>query len=195
MALNAKQQAFIDEYLKCWNASEAARRAGYSEKTAYSQGGRLLKHVEVATAIQERIDERSMSADEVLIRLAEQARGIDSQYFRIGTVFIPDGEDGEAQQVAGVDFKSLIEDGKGHLIKSLGYSKDGDLTKVEFYDAQSALVHIGRHHKLFTDKLDVEAHIECELTGDEIREGKARAAGVEETILDDDDDDTDNAES
>ena len=48
MALTAKQQAFVEAY--CGNATEAALKAGYSPKTAYSQGQRLLKNDEVKAA-------------------------------------------------------------------------------------------------------------------------------------------------
>ncbi len=50
--LNPKQQKFVQEYLKDLNATQAAIRAGYSKKTAYSIGQRLLKHVEVKAAVQ-----------------------------------------------------------------------------------------------------------------------------------------------
>lgn len=49
--LNEKQKRFVAEYLIDLNATQAAIRAGYSEETAYSQGQRLLKHVEVAQEI------------------------------------------------------------------------------------------------------------------------------------------------
>jgi phage terminase small subunit len=42
-----RQRRFIREYLKSYNATQAAKMAGYSEKTAYSQGVRLLKNVEI----------------------------------------------------------------------------------------------------------------------------------------------------
>jgi len=51
--VNAKQAAFVREYLIDRNATQAAIRAGYSEKTAYSHGQRLLKHVEVSAAIED----------------------------------------------------------------------------------------------------------------------------------------------
>lgn len=51
MPLNAKRAAFVREYLLNSNATQAAIRAGYSPKTSYSIGGRLLKDVEVAAAI------------------------------------------------------------------------------------------------------------------------------------------------
>lgn len=54
MSLNPKQARFVTEYMLDLNATQAAIRAGYSPATAYSQGGRLLKHVEVCAAIAER---------------------------------------------------------------------------------------------------------------------------------------------
>ena len=50
--LTSKRVRFIEEYLIDSNATQAAVRAGYSPKTAYSQGQRLLKNVEVAAAIE-----------------------------------------------------------------------------------------------------------------------------------------------
>ena len=53
MALNERQSRFVNEYLVDLNATQAAIRSGYSKKTAYSIGERLLRHVEVRAAIQE----------------------------------------------------------------------------------------------------------------------------------------------
>jgi len=52
VGLTHKQRAFVAAY--AGNATEAAIKAGYSAKTAYSMGQRLLKNVEVAQAINER---------------------------------------------------------------------------------------------------------------------------------------------
>ena len=57
--MTAKQDRFVEEYLCDLNATQAAIRAGYSKKTAYSQGQRLLKKVEMAEAIAEGQAERS----------------------------------------------------------------------------------------------------------------------------------------
>ena len=54
--LNAKRQAFVDAWEG--NATAAALAAGYSPKTAYSQGQRLLKNVEVQDAIKARETQR-----------------------------------------------------------------------------------------------------------------------------------------
>ena len=77
--LTAKQQRFCDEYLIDLNATQAAIRSGYSKKTAYSQGQRLLKHVEVKAYIDARMEEKEKELiadqDEVLKYLTKVLRG------------------------------------------------------------------------------------------------------------------------
>lgn len=77
MALTAKQQRFVAEYLIDLNATQAAIRAGYSEKTAAEQASRLLTNVKVGEAIQAAMKARSerteINADWVLKRLARDA--------------------------------------------------------------------------------------------------------------------------
>ena len=51
-SLTAKQQRFAEEYLIDLNATQAAIRAGYSERTARSQGQRLLTYVDIAAVIE-----------------------------------------------------------------------------------------------------------------------------------------------
>lgn len=64
------QKAFADYYIETANATESAKRAGYSEKTAYSQGQRLLKNVELSAYIRERMagqgEKRVADANEVI---------------------------------------------------------------------------------------------------------------------------------
>ncbi|QLB59848.1 terminase small subunit [Acinetobacter indicus] len=50
--LTPKQQRFVEEYLIDLNATQAAIRAGYSEKTAQEQSSRLLSNVMVQEAVQ-----------------------------------------------------------------------------------------------------------------------------------------------
>lgn len=65
--INRKQALFVAEYLKCLNASEAARRAGYSAKTAMHIGFQLLQKTPVAAAIaeaqRERMERLKLDAD------------------------------------------------------------------------------------------------------------------------------------
>ena len=77
--MTEKQKRFADEYLIDLNATQAAIRAGYSKKTAYSQGERLLKKVEVEKYIQERMkqlaSENVATEEEVIQYLTSVLRG------------------------------------------------------------------------------------------------------------------------
>jgi phage terminase small subunit len=59
MALTSKQKRFVSEYLVDLNATQAATRSGYSEKTARSQGQRMLTNADIADAIAEAQHDRS----------------------------------------------------------------------------------------------------------------------------------------
>lgn len=87
MALTYKKRAFIEEYLIDFNGNQAAIRAGYSKRTARSQAHRLLTNADIQAAIEKRINELSMSADEVIIRLTNIARnGLKSSRLRSSDV-------------------------------------------------------------------------------------------------------------
>lgn len=83
--MTPKQKAFADHYLECGNASEAARKAGYSKKTAYSIGTENLKKPEISRYIKERMAAqdaaRVASADEVLRFYTSVMRGEVSDQF------------------------------------------------------------------------------------------------------------------
>lgn len=68
--MTPKQRAFCDYYLASGNATEAAVKAGYSEKTAYSIGAENLKKPEIHQFICEHSksqeDKRVATAQEVL---------------------------------------------------------------------------------------------------------------------------------
>lgn len=74
-----KQKRFAEEYLKDTNLTQAAIRSGYSPKSAYSQGQRLLKNVEVKKYIDEQLQAMQKktiaSAEEVLEYLTSVVRG------------------------------------------------------------------------------------------------------------------------
>lgn len=73
--LTDKQQRFCDEYLIDLNATQAAIRAGYSEKTAKEQGARLLTNANILAYVQEKqsiISEKlDLSHEWVLLRFKE----------------------------------------------------------------------------------------------------------------------------
>ena len=83
--LTPKQKAFADYYIECGNASEAARRAGYSPKTAEKIGSENLQKPEISAYIQERMAQqdasRVASADEVLRFYSSVMRGQEKDAF------------------------------------------------------------------------------------------------------------------
>lgn len=168
--MNNRQRAFVDHYLMCWNASEAARRAGY-KGAANVVGPRLLADVSISAAIQARLADLHMSADEVLQRLAEHARGNLAPFMSV-----------DAQ---GLDLTTDRAQASLNTVKKFKVRKKtfhrGELswdeveTEIELYDSQRALELIGRHLALFAD---------VALTGDvnDWRE-YAKANGLDEAAV------------
>lgn len=141
MALTNKQQVFINEYLVDFNATQAAIRAGYSPKTARQTGSENLSKPDIKAAIEARIAELHMSANEVLKRLADHARGTMEDFIHPESLYI--------------DLSMAKRRGKLHLLKKVKYTtrtkgEDEQVETVEFelYDAQSALVQLARIHGL-----------------------------------------------
>lgn len=77
--LKPKELIFAEEWLKTTNATKSAIKAGYSERTAYSAGSRLLKKVDVKQYIDERLAEMKENSiadtDEVMQFLSSTMRG------------------------------------------------------------------------------------------------------------------------
>jgi len=145
--LTKKQRVFIDEYLTCFNASEAARRAGYSERTARSQGHRLLTKDDISEAIKERTEEIHMGSIEALKLLSDQARGDIGQIMDISSVgFTLDlkraEEQGLTKLIKKVKQKTTIYIAK----KESGEDREVTELEVELYDSQSAIDKILKLH-------------------------------------------------
>lgn len=83
MKLTERQKAFCDYYIETLNATEAARRAGYSERTAKEMGYENLTKPHIRAYIQERMKqmdkERIASAEEVLEYLTRVMRGEEKE--------------------------------------------------------------------------------------------------------------------
>ena len=75
--LTLKQERFIDEYIIDGNATQAAIRAGYSEKTAYTIGRENLNKPQIAKILKERrkqaVERINITQDDILKGLREIA--------------------------------------------------------------------------------------------------------------------------
>lgn len=157
--LTNKQRKFVNEYLRDFNATQAALRSGYSEKSARSIGQENLTKPDILAAIEENM----MHAEEVKLSLAEIARGDIADLMDItpaGFTFrlLLTDEDGNRY----VNPKTkLIKKIKQKVTTSLAKSADGEdreiiETEIELYSRHEALRDMGKHHKLFTDKVEHE---------------------------------------
>lgn len=161
MGLTHKQRVFIEEYLQVWNAAEAARRAGYSEKTARTIGAQNLAKLDIAQEIERRITEKTMSADEVLVRMAATARGDMGDYM---------------DDAGQIDIAEMKRRRATHLLRKVKRTTRSGTTQsggewqetrleVELYSAHDAQALIGKHHGLFTEKSDVTIHGDLAIKG------------------------------
>ena len=154
--LTNKQRLFIDYYLQSFNASDAARKAGYSEKTAYSVGWENLRKPEIQEEIQSRLDEVHMSADEALKLTADIARGDIAQIMDVSSM----GFNLDMSKAKELGLTRLIKKVKQKTVTHLAKNESDEDREVidlevELYDAQTALRDILKVHGKFTDRVDV----------------------------------------
>lgn len=85
--MNLRRSLFISEYLLCGNATESAIKAGYSKRTAYSQGQRLLKNDEIMNQVirgQERVQEEAeVKLKEVVLQIKKLAYSGETETIRL----------------------------------------------------------------------------------------------------------------
>ena len=144
--LTDKQKKFIDEYLVDLNATQAAIRAGYKEKTAYRTGAENLRKPQIQREIQKRMQERQqrteVTQDMVVKELAAIAfaRATDYAEVKGGTVHIKDTNSLSEQQIRAI---AGIKDGKFGI-------------EMKLNDKEKALELLGRHLGMWNDKLDIK---------------------------------------
>lgn len=154
--INHKQRVFIDEYLRCFNGAEAARRAGYSEKTARITASNLLAEPNINEQVQARLAEVHMSADEAVKLLSDMARGDIAQIMDVsGVGFSLDMK--KAQELGLTKLiKKVKQKTTTHLAKSES-DEDREVIEleVELYDAQAAIDKILKVHGKYTEHVDI----------------------------------------
>ena len=170
--LTDKQSAFIEAYLTSWNATQAAITAKYSKKTARVIGPENLSKPAIQGAIQVRLAALKMSADEVLVRLAEHARGTADDFLAIERVTrhdmvveaAPTEEEPKAVKIVPgpgyevvevrLDLEKAKDRGKLHLLKEYKVDKGGAIS-VKWHDSQAALALLAKIHGLLVDRTEL----------------------------------------
>lgn len=141
MPLGTRQNAFVAEYLKDLNATQAAIRAGYSPKNAESQGARLCGNAKVRAAIDEAMKRR---ADRVEVKQEDVLRVlIRNLTFDVGTAHDERGNLLPIHEMPAEVRKT---------IQSIEWTQYGP--KVKFWSKDKALELAMRHLGLLKDKVE-----------------------------------------
>jgi phage terminase small subunit len=162
MALTDKQKLFAAEYTVDLNATQAAIRAGYSAKAAAQIAYKLLQLTEVkeiiAASTKTRFERININADFVLQGLARIAKANATDLLRI------DPSSGRAM----IDLRNATPDvletissiEEEEFVDRVGSGRDAfeAVRKIRFklHDKGQAYIALGRHLKLFTDRVEVE---------------------------------------
>lgn len=171
--MTPKQEMFVREYLIDLNATQAAIRAGYSAKTAYAIGEENLRKPDIAAAVQAGMDKRSqkagVDAEKVLgeiskLAFADIRKLFDEQGRLLPVHMLPDEI---AASVSSVEVVTTRIPGTDPV-------EVEHTSKIRFWDKRGSLELLGKHLKLFTDKIEVSTSDEL---SKRIQDARERAPG------------------
>ena len=141
--MTPKQSRFVDEYLVDLNGARAARRAGYSERSAASQAYELLRNKTVAAAIvkaqAERAARTGITSDRVVIELAKVAFGDPRRLLSWGPGGVVLRESDELTEAEAALVSEVAET----------RTSTGGTRRVKLHCKLTALTALGRHLGLF----------------------------------------------
>lgn len=195
--LTAKQRSFVREYLVDLNATQAAIRAGYAESGASVEGTRLLANAKVKAAVDAamklRSDRTQITADRVLkelakIGFADIRKAIKWESALVTEEDNPDGGDvaiikrivtNQVQLVSSDD----IDDDTAAAISEISQNTSGGI-KLKLHDKKAALVDLGRHLGLFTDKVSVNINNLDAMTDEQLIERLRRVESAIRPFID-----------
>ena len=167
MKLTAKQLRFVDEYLVDFNATQAAIRAGYSEKTAYRIGAENLRKPQIQSEISRRqkdLQRRTEVTQELVVKeLARVAFADVADYVQVETRIINRGDIEVPIELAVHKETAELSADQRAAIASIKQGANG--VEIKLHDKIKALELLGRHIGMFNDKIEVRASIENPFAG------------------------------
>lgn len=155
--LTAKQQRFCDEYLIDLNATQAAIRAGYSEKTAAVIATENLRKPNIAEYIEKRMAEK----EEALIAKQDEVMKYLTSVMR--------REYTESVVVTLCEERSVYEpDIEGKMRKKTIKTERPEIVRIpaRLADANKAAELLGKAYVLFTDKIQQDVDMNLNITVD-----------------------------
>ena len=168
MKLPPMQDRFVDEWLIDFNGTQAAIRAGYSERSARSIAGRLLTKDNIQREISRRqkdLQRRTeVSQERVVKELARVAFADATDYVQVETRTVEknDGTELSYQTVTLTETAELSADQRAAIA---GIKQGANGVEVKLHDKIKALELLGRQIGMFNDKLEVKATVENPFAG------------------------------
>lgn len=151
--LTGKQKLWADAYITTLNQTESARLAGYSgeDNVLAKQGSENVRNPKIMAYVRERLEQHAMSAEEVLVRLTDIARGDIADC---------------VNEFGAIDVAEAKRRGKSHLIKRIkiketrvtekdGTERDIVETELELHDSLKADEILSKYHDL-TNRVKVQ---------------------------------------
>lgn len=162
-----KRERFVQEYLIDLNATQAAIRAGYSEKSAYSQGQRLLKDDEVQAAISAARDAASKRSGVTIERALQEMARLGFSDLR--KVFTPGGnlispEDWDDDTAAAISSVKVVTRPTGETAED-GSKIVEHVHEIKLWDKNSALDKLGKHLGMFIDRGEMKLSADDTIAG------------------------------
>ena len=168
MKLPPMQDRFVDEWLIDFNGTQAAIRAGYSERSARSIAGRLLTKDNIQAEISRRqkdLQRRTeVSQERVVKELARVAFADATDYVQVETRTV-EKDDGTEVSYQTVTLKNTAELSPEQRAAIAGIKQGANGIEVKLCDKLKALELLGRHIGMFNDKLEVKATVENPFAG------------------------------
>lgn len=149
--LTDKQRMFCEEYMIDFNATKAAIRSGYSQKTAQEIGAQNLSKLIIQNYISEKIKNQSkrleISSDRVILEIARLA------FVDVRKIF---DSEGKLKDITTIDDDTSaaissfeVDDLKAYNEESDSYGKIGEAKKIKLYDKIRALEMLAKHFGMF----------------------------------------------
>ena len=126
--ISEKQKAFCDYYIETGNATEAARKAGYSNKYTNTNANKLLQNTTVKAYLDERLkqieDKRIAKPVEVLQYLTKVMRGEEKDQFDLDA---PLNERTKAAELLGKRYRLFTEKIEADVNQTVVFEGEKDL--------------------------------------------------------------------
>lgn len=163
MALNDQETLFCMEYLKDFNATRAAKVAGYKESSARTVSSRLVARVDIREFLQSRMNIKLRAVDADIAMILKELRLI--AFSDLNDIMNIDAHEETMDQSTGdvtiqpaVRMRPTKEIGeKTRVIAEISEDKSmyGTKRKVKLYDKMKAIELLGKYNKMFSEQVEV----------------------------------------